>query len=399
VRHRRLFAGCLAGAIAGLGALLGAGGAAGQSAADNTVKIGFVIPMTGPSAAVGREISGAAQLYMARHGDAFAGKKIEFTVKDDAGAADNAKRLAQDLIDTDKVNFLGVGLTPSAIAMAPLATQAKIPTLVMASAASSVTAASPFYVRTSYTLGQESGVIADWAIKTGSKKAVMILSDGALATEAGKVFEQNFSKGDGEVLDTLNVPTAGPDFSPVLQRAREMQPDTLFVCVPAAQAATLARQFSKQGLDKMGIRLVGPGDIADDDDLAATGDALLGVVTAGSYSAVHPSQFNKDYAAAYEKASGRRANAISVAAYDGIDLIYQALQKTGGNTGGDALIGAMKGMAWESPRGPISIDPQTRDIVQNIYIRKVEMVNGEPWAIEFKTFPAVKDTPSAATTK
>ncbi len=364
---------------------------AGGAAAQSTVKVGIVIPMTGNSAAVGREVSDAAKLYIAQHGDTVAGKKIELIIRDDASVPDNAKRLAQELIVNDKVNFLGAGLTPSAMSMAPIATEAKVPTVVMVSGTSIVTEKSPYYVRTSFTLGQQSGIIADWAIKNGSKKAVSILSDWAPGAEAGKVFEAHFTKGGGQLLDTLKVPLANPDFSPFLQRARDLQPDTLFVFVPAGQAGTFARQFSERGLDKSGIKLIGPGDIVDDDDLPTTGDTLLGVVTAGLYSAAHPSQMNKDYVAAYKKATGHRANFISVGGYDGMNLIYEALKKTNGNADADAVIGAMKGMKWESPRGPISIDPQTRDIVQNIYIRKVQKVNGEPWAIEFDTFPAVKD--------
>jgi branched-chain amino acid transport system substrate-binding protein len=363
----------------------------GAARAEDTIKIGIVIPMTGTSAAVGREISDATKLYVAQHGDKAAGKKIELLIRDDQSVPDNAKRLAQELIVNDKVSFLGAGLTPSAMSMAPIATEAKVPTVVMVSGTSVVTERSPYYVRTSFTLGQQSGIIADWAIKNGSKKAVAILSDWAPGAEAGKVFAQNFTKGGGEVLDTLKVPLANPDFSPFLQRARDLQPDTLFVFVPAGQAGTFARQFSERGLDKSGIKLVGPGDITDDDDLPTTGDALLGVVTAGIYSAAHASQLNKDYAAAYQKATGHRANFISVGGYDGMDLIYHALQKTNGNTDADTVVGTMKGMAWESPRGPISIDPRTRDIVQNVYIRKVQKQNGEPWAIEFETFPAVKD--------
>jgi branched-chain amino acid transport system substrate-binding protein len=347
--------------------------------------------MTGTSAAVGREISDAAKLYVAQHGDTVAGKKIELIIRDDASVPDNAKRLAQELVVNDKVSFLGASLTPSAMSMAPIATEAKVATVVMVSGTSVVTERSPYYVRTSFTLGQQSGIIADWAIKNGSKKAVSVLSDWAPGAEAGKVFEANFTKGGGQVLETLKVPLANPDFSPFLQRARDLQPDTLFVFVPAGQAGTFARQFAERGLDKSGIKLVGPGDIVDDDDLPTTGDSLLGVVTAGIYSAAHPSQLNKDYAAAYKKASGHRANFISVGGYDGMTLIYEALKKTNGNTDAEAVVGAMKGMKWESPRGPISIDPRTRDIVQNVYIRKVEKVNGEPWAIEFETFPAVKD--------
>ncbi|MGA8323711.1 MAG: ABC transporter substrate-binding protein [Xanthobacteraceae bacterium] len=385
---------CLPLAAAGLGIAglsLAVFAAAAQNAAPETIKIGLVMPMTGVQGAVGREISDAAKLYMAQHGDTVAGKKIELIVRDDQSVPDNAKRLAQELIVNDKVNFLGAGLTPSAMSMAPIATEAKVPTVVMVSGTSVVTERSPYYVRTSFTLGQQSGIIADWAIKNGSKKAVAILSDWAPGAEAGKVFEASFTKGGGQVLDTLKVPLANPDFSPFLQRAHDLQPDTLFVFVPAGQAGTFARQFSERGLDKSGIKLVGPGDIVDDDDLPSTGDALVDVVTAGIYSAAHPSQLNKEYAAAYQKASGHRANFISVGGYDGINLIYEALKKTGGNTDADAIVNAMKGMTWESPRGTISIDPRTRDIVQNVYIRKVQKVDGQPWAIEFATFPAVKD--------
>jgi branched-chain amino acid transport system substrate-binding protein len=389
-------------AVAGLtiaGLSLAASSAAAQNAAPETIKIGLVMPMTGTSGAVGREISDATKLYIALHGDTVAGKKIELIIRDDQSIPDNAKRLAQELIVNDKVSFLGAGLTPSAMAMAPIATEGKVPTVVMVSGTSIVTEKSPYYVRTSFTLGQQSGIIADWAIKNGSKKAVSVLSDWAPGAEAGKVFADHFTKGGGEVLDTLKVPLANPDFSPFLQRARDLQPDTLFVFVPAGQAGTFARQFSERGLDKSGIKLIGPGDIVDDDDLPqpATGDALLGVVTAGIYSAAHPSQLNKDYVAAYQKASGHRANFISVGGYDGMNLIYEALKKTGGKTDADTIIEAVKGMTWESPRGTISIDPRTRDIVQNVYIRKVQKVDGQAWAIEFATFPAVKDPLKEAT--
>ena len=366
--------------------------AAGTAAAQDTVKIGLVMPMTGTVGAAGQEVMAAIKLYMAQHGDMVAGKKIELLVRDDGSVPDVAKRLAQELVVNDHVAILGAGTTPSAMSMAPIATEAKIPTVVMISGTSVVTERSPYYVRTSFTLGQQSGIIADWAIKNGSRKAVAVLSDWAPGAEAGKAFEQHFSQGGGQVLETLKVPLANPDFAPFLQRARDLAPDTLFVFVPAGQAGTFARQFAERGLDKSGIKLIGPGDIVDDNDLVATGDALLGVVTAGFYSAAHPSALNKDYVAAYAKATGgKRANFISVGGYDGMHLIYEALKKTKGNTDPDALLAAMKGMSWESPRGPISIDPDTRDIIQNVYIRKVEKKDGEPWAIEFATFEAVKD--------
>jgi branched-chain amino acid transport system substrate-binding protein len=388
---KHFVAGCLAIAAAALGT--------GSAAAQDTIKIGMVMQMTGPNAAGGREISAAAKLYVAQHGDSVAGKKIELIFRDDASIPDNAKRLAQELIVNDKVSLLAAGITPSAMAMAPIATEGKVPTVVTISGTSVVTERSPYYVRTSFTLGQQSGIIADWAIKNGSRKAVAVLSDWAPGAEAGKVFEANFTKGGGQVLETLRVPLANPDFAPFLQRAADLHPDALFVFVPAGQAGTFARQFAERGLDKSGIRLIGPGDITDDDDLPTTGDTLLGVVTAGIYSAAHPSALNKEFVAAYQKATGHRANFLAVSGYDGMHLIYEALKKTGGNTDADAVVAAMKGMSWESPRGPISIDPNTRDIIQNVYIRKVEKKDGQPWAVEFATFEAVKDPLKEAAAK
>ena len=391
MRAARIVAVCLP--VAAAGVLFGAGAVL----AEDTVKIGIVIPMTGTSAAVGREISDATKLYVAQHGDKVAGKKIELLVRDDQSVPDNAKRLAQELIVNDKVSFLGAGLTPSAMSMAPIATEAKVPTIVMVSGTSVVTDRSPYYVRTSFTLGQQSGIVADWAIKNGSKKAVAILSDWAPGAEAGKVFAQNFTKGGGEILDTLKVPLANPDFSPFLQRARDLQPDTLFVFVPAGQAGTFARQFSERGLDKSGIKLIGTGDVTDDDLLNGMGDAIIGTITAHIYSADHNSAANKAFVEAFKKANGgMRPNFMAVGAYDGMHLMVEALKKTGGKTDGDSLLAAMKGMAWESPRGPISIDPDTRDIIQNVYIRKVEKKNGELYNVEFATFPNVKDPIKAA---
>jgi branched-chain amino acid transport system substrate-binding protein len=378
-------------AIAGL-AIAAAGLSAGRATAEDTVKIGLVMPMTGTVGAAGQETMAGVRLYIAQHGDTVAGKKIEILLRDDGSVPDVAKRLTQELVVNDHVAILGAGTTPSAMSMAPISAEAKTPTVVMISGTSVVTERSPYYVRTSFTLGQQAGIVADWAIKNGHHKAVAVLSDWAPGAEAGRAFEQHFTQGGGQLLDTLKVPLQNPDFAPFLQRARDLQPDTLFVFVPAGQAGTFARQFAERGLDKSGIQLIGPGDIVDDNDLAATGDAMLGVVTAGFYSAAHPSKLNQEYVAAYAKATGgKRANFISLGGYDGMHLIYEALKKTGGDTDPDKLLAAMKGMSWESPRGPISIDPQTRDIIQNIYIRKVEKKDGEPYAIEFATFEAVKD--------
>jgi len=363
----------------------------------DSVKIGLVHSMTGGLAPVGKQVMAGIRLYMQQHGDTVAGKKVEIILRDDTTIPDVAKRLAQELIVNDKVHFLGVGITPVAMAIAPLATEAKIPEVVMVSGTSVVTERSPYVVRTSFTLGQQSKIIAEWAAKDGSKKTVIIQSDWAPGAEATAVFTDAYKKAGGEILETIKVPLANPDFAPFLQRAKDTNPDTLFVFVPASQASTFAKQFVERGFDKSGIRLIGPGDITDDNDLPGMSDAMLGVVTAGLYSASHNSPMNKKYVEGIAKANnGLRANFISVGGYDGMHLIYEALKKTGGKTDGDSLIAAMKGMKWESPRGPISIDPETREIIQDIYIRKVEKINGELYNTEIATFEAVKDPTKAA---
>jgi branched-chain amino acid transport system substrate-binding protein len=386
--RRRFMTGTATIAVAGL--------AAGSAVAQETVKVGLVMPLTGGLAAVGKQVVAAARLYVAQHGDTVAGRKIELIVKDDGGVPDNSRRIAQELVVNDKVAFLGAGITPSAFAIAPLATQAKVATVVMVSGTSVVTERSPYLVRTSFTLGQQSSIIAQWAAKNGSKKVVILQSDWAPGAEATAVFTDYFTKAGGTVAETIKVPLANPDFAPFLQRARDANPDTLFVFVPAGQAGTFAKQFIERGLDKAGIKLIGPGDVTDDDDLPQMGDAMLGTVTAGHYSAAHPSAANKAYVAAFKKANNYRPNFISLGGWDGMHVIYEALKKTGGKTDGDAVVAAMKGLKWESPRGPISIDPETRDIIQNVYVRKVERAEGELYNIEFATFEAVKDPIKAA---
>jgi branched-chain amino acid transport system substrate-binding protein len=358
--------------------------------AQETVKIGLILPMTGGQASTGKQIDNAVKLYMQQKGDTVAGKKIEVILRDDAAVPDNTKRLAQELIVNDKVNFIaGFGVTPAALAAAPLATQAKIPEIVMAAGTSIITERSPYIVRTSFTLAQSSTIIGDWAAKNGIKKVATLTSDYAPGNDALNFFKQNFTAGGGEVVEEVKVPLANPDFAPFLQRMKDSKPDAIFVFVPAGQGGNFMKQYAERGLT--GIKVIGPGDVMDDDLLNGMGDAALGAVTAHLYSAAHPSAMNKDFVAAYKKAFSTRPGFMAVSGYDGIHLIYEALKKTGGKTDGDALVEAMKGMKWESPRGPISIDPETRDIVQNIYIRKVERVDGELYNVEFATFEAVKD--------
>src|SRR5262244_2996352 len=360
--------------------------------AQDPLKIGLILPMTGQQASTGKQIKAAVDLYLKEHGDTVAGRKIEVILKDDAAVPDNTKRLAQELIVNDKVNFIaGFGVTPAALAAAPLATQGKVPEVVMVAGTSIITEKSPYIVRTSFTLAQSSTIIGDWAVKNGIKKVATLTSDYAPGNDALNFFKEHLVAGGGQIVEEVKVPLQNPDFAPFLQRMKDAKPDAMFVFVPAGQGGNFMKQYAERGLDKAGIKVIGPGDVMDDDLPNGMGDAALGTVTAHLYSAAHPSAMNKDFVAAYKKDFGNRPGFMAVSGYDGIHLIYEALKKTNGNTDGDKLIEAMKGMKWESPRGPISIDPETRDIVQNIYIRKVEKVDGELYNVEFQTFPDVKD--------
>jgi len=364
----------------------------GEVAAQETIRVGLVMPLTGVLGPVGKQAVAGARLYLAQHGNMVAGRKIELVVRDDASIPDNSKRITQELIVSDKVAILGGGLTPNVLAIAPLVNESKTATVVMVSGTSIVTERSPYFVRTSWTHAQQASVLAKWAAKNGSRRATIIASDWAPGHEASGVFSTTFAQAGGAIVEALKVPLSNPDFAPFLQRARDGNPDTLFIFVPAGQAAVLAKQFVERGLDKSGIKLIGPGDIADDEDLPGMSDAMIGTVTAGFYSAHHPSAMNKEYVAAFQKANANvRPNFISVSAYDGMHLIYEALRKTEGKTDGPALVEAMKGMAWESPRGPMLIDPNTRDVVQDIYVRRIEKVDGALYSVEFETFKAIND--------
>jgi branched-chain amino acid transport system substrate-binding protein len=366
--------------------------------AQDTVKIGLLLPMTGPQASTGKQIDAAVKLYQAVNGTTVAGKKVEVILKDDTGVADIAKRLAQELVVNDKVSILaGFGLTPIALAVAPIATQAKVPEVVMAAGTSSITEASPFVVRTSFTLAQSSVPMAEWAVKNGIKKVVTLVTDFGPGIDAEKSFGDKFKADGGTIVENLRVPLRNPDFSPFLQKAADAKPDAMFVFVPSGAGAQFVKQFVERGLDKSGIKLIATGDVTDDDQLNGMGDVVIGVINTHNYSAAHDSPANKAYVEAFKKANGgMRPNFMSVGGYDGMHLIYEALKKTGGATDGTKLVEAMKGMAWESPRGPISIDPETRDIIQNIYVRKVDKVNGELFNVEFATIPSVKDPVKAA---
>ncbi len=374
-------------------ALLTAAALPAAFAADTgPIKIGLILPMTGQSASTGRQIDAAVKLWVAQNGNKVGGRTVEVILKDDGAVPDATKRIAQELIVNDKVAVIaGFGITPTALATAPLATQSKTPLVVMAAATSSITQASDYIVRTSFTLPQVTTPMADWAAKNKIKKVVTLVADYGPGFDAEKFFDSQFRLDGGQILDKLRTPLRAPDFAPVLQKVVDAKPDALFVFLPSGQGAAFMKQFAERGLDKSGIKLISTGDVTDDDQLNDMGDVALGVVNAHHYSAAHPSAANKKFVDAFQAANkGMRPNFMAVGGYDGMRVIYKALEATKGE-GGQKLLEAMKGQVFESPRGPVYIDGQTRDIVQDIYIRKVERTNGGLYNVEFDVIKQVKD--------
>jgi branched-chain amino acid transport system substrate-binding protein len=360
--------------------------------AEDVVKIGFVAPSTGQFAQIGNMMIAGAKYFVEANGTDVAGKKIQLLIRDDAGQPDQTKLIAQEFIVNDKVSVLaGFTYTPSVLAVAPLATMSKTPQVVMAAGASIVTEKSPYIVRTYYTGAQVATPMANWAANNNLRKVVTLVPDYAAGYEVEKSFGDEFTKNGGEILENIRVPVQSPDFAPSLQRARDRNPASIFVFVPGNFAGAFARQYAERGLNASGIQLIGTLDLTDDDVLPVIGDAAIGIITSGSYSVAHASPENQAFVAGFTKFAGKPPNHVAESVYDGMHLIYAALKKTNGDTDGDKLIAAMKGMNFDSPRGPITIDPRTRDVIENIYIRRVERKDGKLLNIEIAMFPMVKD--------
>ena len=354
--------------------------------AGDPVKVGLILPMTGPFASTGKQISAACRFYLAQKGDTVAGRKIELIVKDDTGLApETTKRIAQEMVVQDKVDFLaGFGLTPLALATAPVATEAKVPMIVMAAATQIIPSRSPFIVRSGFTLPQVTAPVAVWAAKNRIKRVFTMVTDYGPGLDAEKTFHAKFKEAGGEIVEAVRTPLRNPDYAPFLQRAKDAKPDALFVFVPSGEGLAVMKQFEERGLKQTGIRMIGTGDVVDDDLLESMGAPAAGVITSFHYSAAHDSAENRAYVEGMMKANpGLRPNFHSVGGYDGMHLIAESVRKTNGAGSGEQLVAAMKGMKWMSPRGPVTIDPEARDVVQTVYLREVKLVNGKPWSIEF----------------
>ena len=359
--------------------------------AQQPLKVGLILPMTGPMASTGKQVEAAVKLYLAEHGDVVAGRKIEVLLRDDANAPETTKRYAQELVTNDHAEILaGFGLTPLAFAAAPIATAAKVPMIVMCAGTLVIPEKSPYIIRTSFALPQTTAPIAIWAAKHGIKKVFTLVADYAPGIDSETTFKSVFTANGGQIVGEARVPVQNPDYAPFVQRAKDSKPDALFVFVPSGEGAAVMKQFAERGLAKAGIKLIGPGDVTDDDILDSMGDPAIGTITSHQYSAAHPSPENKAYVAAFEKAnSGMRPNFMSVGGWDGMALIYEVLKKTNGSAEGDKFLATAKGLSWMSPRGKITIDPNRRDVIQDEYIREVKRVNGHLYNVEFDRIPAV----------
>ena len=363
----------------------------------DTIKVGVIAAFSGPFADYGGQIEAGMKAYMKQHGDTVAGKKVELITRDTKGPAPEvAKRLAQELITRDHVQFLaGFGLTPNAMAVAPVVTQAKVPMIISNAATSSITTKSAYITRVSMTIPQIAEPLAQWALKNGIKQVYTVVADYGPGIDAETQFTKTFKEGGGEIVGSVRTPLQSPDFSASIQRVKDAKPQAVFVFLPAGQQGiSFMKGFHERGLGEAGIKLIATGDITDDHVLDAMGDPTLGMITAFHYSAAHKSPENEAFLKAYKAANDAKVGApnfMAAAGYDTMHVIYEVAKKLDGNIDGDKAMAVVKGMKWMSPRGPVTIDPATRDIDQTVYIRKVEKVDGKLANVEFDKIPDVKD--------
>jgi branched-chain amino acid transport system substrate-binding protein len=363
-------------------------------AAGDTIKIGMIAEMTGSFSDFGFNIVNGAKAYIKEHGDTVAGKKIELIVKDVGGPSPEvAKRFAQELIVKDKVDFIaGFGFTPNALAVAPIITESKTPTVIMNAATSIITTKSPYFVRVSMTLPQTTEPMAQWAFKNGYRKIYTLVADYGPGHDSEAAFKKAFTKLGGQVVGESRVPLKNPEFGPYVQRIKDSKPQAAFVFLPAGEMpVAFMKSYNERGLAKAGIKLLSTGDVMNDSVQDALGEHALGVISTHHYSVDHKSPENKAFLAAFAKLESQRPNYMAVGGYDGMAAIYNVIKKLNGVIDGDKAMAVLKGMKINSPRGPIQIDPTTRDVTQNIYVREVKKIAGHYYNVEFETFKDVKD--------
>jgi branched-chain amino acid transport system substrate-binding protein len=367
------------------------------NAQEDTIRIGLILEKSGPFASYGKQMENGIQSFMKINGDKVAGKKIELIVRDSTGPVPEvAKRLAQELVANQKVHFLaGFGFTPNALAAAPIATASKTPMIVMNAAASTITTRSPYIARVSFTTPQVSMPMGDWAAKNGVKKIFTVVSDYGPGHDAETYFKKSFQAGGGQVAGEVRVPLSARDFAPYLQRVKDAKPDAVFVFLAAGEPTiSFMKAYGERGLKQGGIRILSTEGWADDRELGLIGEAAMGAVSTGFYSMTHDSAKNKEFVKTYleiEK-SGMVPDFMAVSAYDGMAAIYAVVNKLNGKVDGDQAMAVLKGLQIDSPRGPLTIDAETRDPVHTVYVRKVETKNGKMANVEFdSSYRNVKD--------
>jgi branched-chain amino acid transport system substrate-binding protein len=368
---------------------------AASASAQEPIKVGMVVEMSGPFADIGRQIMNGARAYVKAHGDVVAGRKVELIVKDTTGMApDVAKRVAQELVTNDKVDFLaGFGLTPNALSVAPLATEAKKPMIIMNAATSIITTRSPYIARVSMTLPQVTAPLATWALNNGIKQVYTLVADYGPGIDAETQFKKTFTAGGGQIVGSVRTPPNNPEFAPFLQRIKDARPQAVFIFLPQGeQPVSIMKGFAERELDKAGVKLIATGDVTEDSLIEAMGDAPLGVVTTHQYSVAHDSAQNRAFLKAYADIASGRPNFMAVGGWDGMAAIYEVIRRLDGKIDGDKAMEVLKGLKIDSPRGPIMIDPATRDVVQTIYVRRVERLkDGKLYNVEFDQVQNVKD--------
>jgi branched-chain amino acid transport system substrate-binding protein len=368
--------------------------AVGSANAEDTVKIGIINSFSGQFADTGIQLDNGIKLYVKQHGDTVAGKKLEFIRKDVGGVApDLAKRLAQELVVRDHADiFAGFALTPNALAAADVSAEAKKFMVVMNAATSIITTKSPYIARSSGTTPQLNQTLGTWAAKHGIKTAYTMVSDYGPGIDAEGAFHTGFKEAGGEIVGSVRFPVANPDFSAFVQRALDTKPDAIYIWIPGgAQPAAVGKALAERGVDTSKIKVLGQDVLTAESALKNMGDAALGIITVAYYSKDIDTPLNHEFVKAYSDEFHRTPDIYSMGGYDGTHLIYDALAKTGGKADGDSLIAAAKGMSWQSPRGPVTIDPETRDIIQTVHIFRVEKVGGELRNVEFDKIENVKD--------
>jgi branched-chain amino acid transport system substrate-binding protein len=372
---------------------------AAEGHAQDTVKIGVIMPFSGQFADPATQSDDGIKLYLKQHGDKLGGRNVEIIRKDVGGINPPvAKRLAQELVTRDNVDVLaGFQLTPNALAAADVSAEAKKFMVVMNAATAIVTTKSPYMVRVSFTIPQLNQTLGTWAEQRGLKNAYIMVTDYGPGIDAEAAFQKGFKDAGGDIVGSVRMAVQSPDFSAYVQRAKDLNPQGIFIMIPGgAQPGAFGKALAERGIDPQKIEILGQAEITDEHALASMGDVAIGIITAGHYDYSHRSKLNEDFVKAYNAEFHRNPDFFSVGGYDGMHLIDAALQKSGGKTDGDALVNAAKGANWESPRGPISIDPETRDIVQTVYIRKVQKIDGQLVNVEIAAVPNVKDPYKAA---